>query len=574
MGLSFLLVASLVLAGCGPAVEEEEEEVVEPAAGTPQYGGTIIWGSETPMRLDPPSPSITVGSRVAQEWMNPIFERPFIADFETFGPRGTGEYSFQLWNYIPENYLVGNWLESWEVYPDKLLWHIRPGVMWSPNPQQQEWFGPPREVTAEDAVLRLKRWSEMGTGKALKSLALDIYADGNTVVIETARLDSTWLNNIGIEDRTYISPPEMVEQGDTKWENQVGTGPFWFEEYVVGSYMSFVPNPIWRKTTTIDGVEYKIPFIDRLIFPVIPDAETRIAALTTGALDVYFRVPWDYQFQVEERVPELQAGYEDHRGYHMMALRSDKPPFEDLQVRRAISIGTDRQAFRDQVGLGETVVNWSPFWAGFPETIYTPFEKLPADVQEMLTYDPDKAIQMLADAGYPDGFTMNIYCNNTPYLLDGAQMFAAQMEEIGVETNFIVGDTLTIRGHQYGGTWDGVFWGGSVGEVSRPVTFLTRKWLSYENFNYGGYADPALDARLEALAAIPDLLDRYAECKELGVELLGEAIYLPVAAARDSAYMWPWVKNWYGELNVGDWEHITFSAYVWLDQDLKEDMGY
>ena len=85
---------------------------------------------------------------------------------------------------------------------------------------------------------------------------------------------------------------------------------------------------------------------------------------------------------------------------------------------------------------------------------------------------------------------------------------------------------------------------------------------------------PELDARLEALAAIPGLEERMAAVKELGVEILGLAVYLPVAASRDAAYMWPWVKNWYGELNVGDWEHITFTAYVWIDEDLKAEMGY
>ncbi|MFC1984372.1 ABC transporter substrate-binding protein, partial [Chloroflexota bacterium] len=584
-------VASLLLSSCGAAVEEEEavveeeeavveeeeeaveEEVVTPTEGEPQYGGKLVWVYNSTSLNEPPSPSIQVGSVYSQWWLTPIQERPLIADFEKYGPRGTGEYPFQLFSYIPEAYVVGNWIDSWTVEPDKLTWHIRPGVMWSPNEEQQAWMQP-RELTAEDAVADALLWRDAPTGKWNKGFISDIYTDGDNMVMETTRQDATWFVQLGYEDRTLIAPPEMVERDDTKWENQVGTGPFRFEEYVPGSHMSYTPNPLFRKTTTIDGVEYKIPFVDQLIFPIIPDDSTRISALRTGNLDALFRVPWDYQFEIEEHAPQLLTGYQYGYGYHGFTFACWEPPFDNVDVRRAISMGIDRKAFRDQVGLGETAMNWFPVSPNFPETIYTPLDKCSELVQEVYTYDKDASIQALADAGYPDGIKTEIWCTSEAYRVDGASMLADQLSMIGVDCDIVVKDPLIGRGHQYGKTYNGIYWGGSIGEIDRPETYLTRKWLSYEYYNYSGYGTPEMDANLLAMAAEMDPDKRAPMIKELAQEMYGLCAYVPCASGRNAAYVWPWIRNWYNELCVGDHDAQTLAAYVWIDEDLKKEMGY
>jgi len=583
-----------VLAGCGGPVEEAaeeeaaeeeaaeeeaaeeeaaEEEAVTPAEGEPQYGGTMVWCYDYASRAEPPSPAIEVGAVYAQWWLTPIQERPLIGDFEKYGPKGTGEYSFQLLYYIPDQYLVGNWIDSWTVEPDKLTWHIRPGIMWSPNEEQQEWM-PIRELTVDDAVADAKAWRASPSGGWFKDFVTDIYADGENMVMETSRFDVTWPAQLCYEDRTMISPPEMMEKGDSKYENQVGSGPFRFEEYVVGSHMSYTKNPIWRKTTTIDGVEYKLPFVDRLIMPVIPDEATRVAAFRTGKFDAYFRVPWDYQMEIEEHTPQLQAGYAGATGYHGFVLKCDEPPFDDLNVRRAISIGVDRKAFQDQVGLGETVENWYPLWPGLPETMYTPLDKCPADVQEVFEYDPAKAKQMIIDAGHPDGLKVDLWVENDAYHLDGAAMLVDQMSKIGVECSMVVKETLIFRGFQYGKTWSGMMWGGAIAEIQRPIMYLMRKMYTGEYYNYACFSDPEIDETLLAVSGEMDVTKRNAMLKQLGIDVMGLCVTIPCASARDAAYTWPWVKNWGGEINIGDHDVITLSAYSWLDQNLKKEMGY
>ena len=110
---------------------------------------------------------------------------------------------------------------------------------------------------------------------------------------------------VGYEDRSLISPPEMIAAGADTWENQVGTGPWMLKEYVVGSHMTYVRNPEYWDTTTIDGVEYQLPFIDELIWPIIPDQPSQIAARRTRALDFMMPVPNVYWHNLDQTAPEL-----------------------------------------------------------------------------------------------------------------------------------------------------------------------------------------------------------------------------------------------------------------------------
>jgi peptide/nickel transport system substrate-binding protein len=279
--------------------------------------------------------------------------------------------------------------------------------------------------------------------------------------------------------------------------------------------------------------------------------------------------------ELEKYSPELNAGYSQGTGYEGFVLKCDAPPFDDVNVRRAISIGIDRAAFRDKVGLGQdTPQNWYPLWPGFPETLYTPLEKCPADIQELFEYDTDKAIEMLADAGYPDGFKVELWVTNEPFRIDGASMLADQLLKIGVETTMVVNESLVYRGHQYGRTWNGIMWGGAIGEIQRPETYMARKMLSYEYYNYSAFNSPEMDDKILAMAAELDWTKRSAMIKELAVEMMGLMVTVPVAAGRNAGYAWPWVKNWYGELCVGDHDCKTLAAYIWLDQNLKKEMGY
>lgn len=77
-------------------------------------------------------------------------------------------------------------------------------------------------------------------------------------------------------------------------------------------------------------------------------------------------------------------------------------------------IGTDLSACADLLGVGPLPLHYTPLYSGLPETLYTPLEKLPPSTRLLYDYDPELAIDMLDEAGYPDGFPMKYYTDTAP----------------------------------------------------------------------------------------------------------------------------------------------------------------
>jgi len=210
---------------------------------------------------------VTAGYWPTHMFMTPILEFLIQGDFEKYGPRGTGEFSFQLERDIPEQFCKGVVAESWEVTADKIVFHIRPGIYWAAYGKEDVMES--RELTPGDVAWSLNRcFDNTGAGARWTKNGgwIDsIYAEGNDVIVETDGFNVNWLYEIGHASNTAIYAPEVVDADASDWNNLVGTGPFMFKEYVMGSHMGYVRNPNYWDTTTVNGKEYEVPFVDELI---------------------------------------------------------------------------------------------------------------------------------------------------------------------------------------------------------------------------------------------------------------------------------------------------------------------
>ncbi|GAI82289.1 unnamed protein product, partial [marine sediment metagenome] len=358
-------------------------------------------------------PDLAGGAWGPTQWLSPMQERPIMGDFEKYGPRGTDEYAFRLTGcYVPEQYLRGWLLEDWEVTLEKLVWHVRPGIYWMAIDGVME----ARELVAQDIVDDILYLRDCPAGVTFRHFTGDIYVtDRYTLEIEFTKFDLTWIFWLGYEDRALITAPEMLTApgGADSWDNQTGTGPFKLREYVVGSHMTFDRNPNWWKTTVIDGVEYELPFIDELVMPMILDEATWVSALRTGKVDYDWTVATPQWENLDKTTPELLSSRTEPSGGNGLYLQCTQPPFDDVDVRRAMMVGTDMGDFAALAGLeGLVPLHWYPLSPGHPESLYTPLEKLPAETKLLYDYNPTLAKQMLADAGYPNGF--KVYVTSGP----------------------------------------------------------------------------------------------------------------------------------------------------------------
>ena len=560
IGLRFCLIATLSLASIGVAVPGEQ----------PQYGGKLTyvdWFSN----VDPGNPDIGDGGWYPTQWLGNIQERPLVGDFETYGPRGTGEYPFQLDVYIPEQYLKGNLLESWEITPKKLIWNVRPGIIWQGLNQGRRVMKD-RELTAADVVADLLYFKAAPGGKLFSGMAGDIYKTGRySLVIEFKKgLDIYMMYVVGQEDRSQISPPEI--EGSSSWADQVGTGPFMLKEYVVGSHMTYERNPNYWAKTTVDGVEYNLPFLDEVVWPIIPDESTRIAALRSGRIDYYDRMPSSFWGNLDKTAPKLESARSFGSGADVVILRTTTPPFDNLEVRRAMTVATDMKAFADLHHVGSLPKHTYPIHPDNPD-VYTPLKELPEKIRILYDYNPEKAKQMLKDAGYPNGFTIQHQTRSIPEWQDRAALLKDMWSKVGVTVEINVVDDTTF--YSYDKSWykkknlntrqHGL-------ELADPVSVI--RMATGHHFNFPEWSNKSFDKLSKKIVAEIDFSKRNKLVKEASLIMLDETIYIPLAFTPQASFWWPWIKNYYAEINIEDQQLDPVIARVWIDQALKAKMGY
>ena len=580
--LSCLMVAALVLTSCAPAAVEEEEvvlpeeeEVVEeevaPPEKGPQYGGTLTNVSYLcaiePLSWDPADRCWFIMG--CASW---YLERLLTGDLDR-GAQGTGEFYFISRESIPDEFSTGELAESWELTdPTTLVFHIRKGVYWQDKPGVMA----ARELTADDVAFALNRnlASDMFGPIYLKAWIDSIEAtDKYTCVVKMKYFYGNWQFKIGWGYYCLIYPPELVDAGIHDWRNAVGTGPWMLTDYVKGSSRTYERNPNYWGTATIDGKEYQLPLLDRIRLPIIKDESTELAAIRTGKADVYELGPWKFKETLEQTNPELKRFKILSTTPPYIALNYANPLYRDERVVKALSMAINRDSLIDSVYGGDGEVLCFPASPLIGEAEWTPVEKLPESARELFEYNPEKAKQLLAEAGYPNGFKAEIVTASLADWLEQVEPVAFYWGEIGVETAI---NTMEY-GASYGVGMSKTFDHGWYCPKGNCNTFHCLEYHTNKDdaWNPAGYDDPWFaDAFFEGVTTETDMAKRTAAMKELNVYLVEHASYIWLPTGYFYTYAWPWVKNYYGQYNVGSDVAGPIYARVWLDQELKKEMGY
>jgi len=579
-GITVLLILALAVIAVYAGGRKEPVTAAEEKAapGVPQYGGTFT-AFIRHFSDDPPGPAMADAHRGSFHWLDHLLQKPVIGDYETVGPIGNGKYPFQLLGAIPDKYQKGNLLESWEISFEKLVWHVRPGIHWAPTEHQSAWMEP-RELTAQDIALDIKEFVQSAYKRRFEGL---LVADGVKVIDKYTleiyfdkRYSADLFYFLGYEDRSVVSAPEMaaVPGRAAKWENQVGTGAYMFEEYVIGSHMSMVKNPNFWKKWTFKGKEYQLPFIDRVVLPIIPDPATRLAALKTGKGDLHVDMPAEYWDTLDKAAPDMEKNNIAGGTGNRLGLRCDIPPFDDVKVRRAMMIGTDLEKHQHVWLASGMPIHYYPIIPGHPA--YTPLEELPKDIRVLYDYNPELAKKMLAEAGYPDGFKIDFHTDATnPKAMDLASLVEDQWAKIGVEVTIKPSDAVehTRKKYSHPPIWTGSFWD-NIMEAS-----ATRMFTMYHktgvDLNYMAYSNPELDKLCEQMEKELDVAKQDQQIKEAGFILMRDVPSIPVSITPQRIYWWPWLKNYYGSYTIqDDCNFAEMIPYMWIDKDLKAKMGY
>lgn len=343
-----------------------------------------------------------------------------------------------LWDWLTEIDAAGKLSPglalSWKAGEDGKSWtfKLRPGVK----------FHDGSEMTAEDVQFTLMEGFRRPKAKASrvrqfrKGIKDVKVVDRHTVTVVTAKPWPTFPYDMsfqpGIEG--IVLPKAYIKKvgWDGFAQKPVGTGPWKFVKHEVGNFIEFAAvKDHWRKS----------PNFDRLRTVLVKEASTRVAMLKTGQVDVA-------RISLDEVQDVTKAGFkiaEDPQPtsvrIHLYATYYDEAgPVKDVRVRQALNLAVNRQVIVDTLlhGKGQpaAVFPSSPISIGFP-----------ADLKPY-PHDPAKARKLLADAGYPNGFSIKLFALPTggfTQYLQLAEIVAGYWEAIGVKTSIVPTDIGAFR---------------------------------------------------------------------------------------------------------------------------------
>jgi peptide/nickel transport system substrate-binding protein len=548
----------------GFAFAEGGSETSAVAAEGPQYGGTLTW-SFWEWR-EPTNWDVTTGSWTnTSRFLYPMYSFLVIGDTETYGPRGTNEYPFQSHQEIPDQFLKGDLAERWEVKESGLTFYLRKGVMYTGNDR----IGmAKRELTADDAVYGLKHILEGPLGKGISAFVKDIYApDKYTVQVDFNYYEFTWGAMLIYGMGSILYPEEVIKAGGENWRNHSGTGAWIIENYTSGAGATYKRNPDYFGTTTIDGKVYETPFADKLVKPIIPDKLSMVSALRTGKLDVC-QVDQQYVETLAQTSPELIVSEYPDGGMEVIHPDCADPPFDNMEVRRAMMIGMDFQSYIDTVLLGKGVNNpfpppGSPYW--------TDIKDMPPEDQLLFSNDKTLAKKMLAEQGYPNGFTVKGYFKPSNAMnANCATWTESELRKIGITVELVGLEAAVHEALRFSRDFDGIYFrsdaNGATTELPQRKTECASLASSWNN--------AVFDEMLTRAQKMVDVEARTALLKEAAQLFMHEVGNINMPAKYNYKFWWPWVNNYYGEEELGYGNQQPCIDTTWLDLSLKKKMGF
>lgn len=294
--------------------------------------------------------------------------------------------------------------EKWEyVKPTELTFTLRDDVTFSD--------GTP--FTAKDVKASLERYiaAEKAFGVLLSAITEVRVDDDHTLTLVTSEPVGTLVGTMSL---IWIGQADKVND-EAYWKAPVGTGPFVIDEYVADDHISYSRN---------DEYWGDAPALTSLKFVNIPETAAQITSLETGEVDAVGAIPPD-QISNVKSLSDVTFTQTDSLAYYFIWFNQEREPFDDPKVRQAMWHALNiEQTIPDLFGDSATVAG-----APIPQTVFGATE------QKQLSYDPELAKKLLAEAGLPDGFSASMQwpVAGGPNIQPMAKAFISDWAKVGIK---------------------------------------------------------------------------------------------------------------------------------------------
>lgn len=281
-------------------------------------------------------------------------------------------------------------------------------------------------VTVDDIKYSIERYAEISLLNSGEGSAFSIMQDVAIIDDKTVEITLTEGNSEFLAELTCAIMPESNDANHAT--NPIGTGPFKFATYTPGeSLIVDKYDGYWNEG---------FPKVDQVEFKIVSDPDVAMTELQAGTLDIYQYLAVDQAETLSENFDILEGGVNYVQG---MFLNNEFEPFSDVKVRQALCYAVDRNYINEQVFSGNAHVLGT-------HMINTYTKYYNADTETVYETNIEKAKELLAEAGYEDGFefTITVPSNFEPHR-QAAEIIVQQLAEIGV--------TAKIELIEFGTTW-------------------------------------------------------------------------------------------------------------------------
>jgi peptide/nickel transport system substrate-binding protein len=505
--IALLVIVSLLISQCAPAEPEvviQTVEVEKEVIQTVEVEKEVIQTVEVEVEKEVvkevevtavPAPEGPTGTLVRA-----LSTFPNSIDVPQAAERQASTTAWQMYDSLvwmnADNEVEPALAESWEISEDgtEYTFYLREGVTF----HNGEPFNADAVVfsweRAKDAGFEYSdQWQEADSVEKI---------DDYTVKITTPEPNALFMSIL--HDAWAMVPPGYFEEVGQEGfdEHPIGTGPFKLVEWVKGDHITMEANEdYWRGA----------PKIKTLSFRPIPESATRVAAIQTGEVDIVTRLTSEEAQSIMGATDVKIISYPQTRIWYVAfnnLTTGVGQPTEDALVRQAMNYAVDVDAI---IGA---------LFDGFakPATGYVATGELGYGAVEAFGYDPDKAKELLAEAGYPDGFSMDMACPAGAYthFEEVCEAIVGYLGDVGIDVNLDI-----MESGQY---WDleankelpplfGDSWSALGGEAFRRLTGALMGW----DAAYSSWEDEKIIDMLNQIKATVDREERKALYEELQV---------------------------------------------------------
>lgn len=499
----------------------------------PVYGGTLVIGrSSDAVTLDPNDGPDGRSSAVAK----------LVAE--------------SLVRLSPGTFDVEPWLaESWQVSEDGLTWtfQLRQNVTFhdgTPLNADAVEFSFDRMLDSSHPYFEMGSWVHATAlfGTTVESVTA---VDEHTVQFTLVQPYAPFLTALTNVRAAIVSPTAVSANPEEFFRNPVGTGPFKLVE--------------WRTDERIVLERFENywadrPYLDSVIFQVIPESASRVLALQRGDIHVVVEIDSTSEQMIQasrdlilQETPGILHSY--------VTPNHLKAPWDDQRVRQALFHALDRQALADAFWPGGTVAKgvMAPSFLGFHDGI------------EWYEYDPNRARELLAEAGFPNGFatTMHIVDGprpHTPQPRAAAEAMQSYLAAVGIQVELIQLDTATFLTEGRAAEHN-LFFTGFSPIMPDPWTIMytqfdSRRAVLGSANNFSFYRNPEVDALNDQANAATNPEARAEYYRQIQEIVYEDAVRVDLADMNDVIGLRPEVHNFLPDGQAG-----YEIQYTWIDSD-------